>query len=121
MVCEVCSLPTQEFEPGKIRPQKKAGSTGSTSSVPPTLSSIGISRQEYLSKLSGQLKDASSTRKQRDLSILCTSCKDRLSQSTTPASDGVGIAMNGKATKSNRMRSKLQAARDEKHFLEFDM
>ena len=119
----------QEVEPGKIRPNKSNNKQLSGSA---SLSSVGVSRSEYLSQLYTQQQQPQG-RGGRQF-VQCPDCFEKSSnpghgrrgcsnslppEEKSGESSG-GIAMGGGKSRS-RMRNKLQAARDEKHFLDFDM
>ena len=129
--CAECRRLHRELEPGKIRPGKMSTST--------SLSSVSMSRQEYVSFLSNRYGDNANNNSHDKESrilpvVMCTKCVRAQSQSQsekekiessaaavkkiTNGLANAGIAMPGCKS---RTRNKIQAARDEKHFLDFDI
>ena len=119
--CKECARVNRDLESvGKMRPNKLSAST--------SLSSLGMSRQEYVNALTNKYDEsnddfADRIKNSNTRAIFCGRCLESKSKeldekAVNDDKDPTGIAMRGSKS---RMRNKLQAARDEKHFLDFDV
>ncbi len=107
----------QEVEPGKIRPNKSSSKLSGSAS----LSSVGVSRSEYPQGGGRQFVQCPDCfEKSNNPGHGRRGCSNSLPPEEKSGESSGGIAMGGGKSRS-RMRNKLQAARDEKHFLDFDM
>jgi len=118
--CAECRRINRDESVGKIRPNKLSASQ--------SLSSLGMSRQEYVQGLATRYDESTQAARlddRRACALRCADCAASQERRNKDASDKalaksehVGIAMRpGKS----RVRKNLQAARDEKHFLDFDL